>query len=123
MEMIQAGSIFPIFFQVRTALDLATCKDFMKACQNWREKLKERPPVHANLIYRTLTQGICYSCYLSQTGMLAEHLILLMQEGHHYPQGNDNTDYCFPVLEHDSPFFDNLFTLHTASINLTSSIL
>jgi hypothetical protein len=28
-------------------------------------------------------------------------LILLMQKGHYYRQGNDNTNYGFPILKHD----------------------
>jgi hypothetical protein len=44
-EMIQAGSIFTLFFQVKTELDLATCKDFLNTGEEWREKLKKRPPV------------------------------------------------------------------------------
>ncbi|MCH8157410.1 MAG: hypothetical protein IID18_06620 [Nitrospinae bacterium] len=32
-------------------------------------------------------------------------LILLQQEGYEYRQANDNTNECFPVLEHGQPFF------------------
>ena len=32
-------------------------------------------------------------------------LIFLMQKGHYPRQSNDNANYCFPILEHDRPFF------------------
>jgi hypothetical protein len=33
--------------------------------------------------------------------IFADRLIFFMQKGHYYRQGNDDTNYGFPILKHD----------------------